>query len=90
MTTRLSTIAGQVLNAQGQPVAGARVFIVSAPGAVPDVALLSDGQGRFTLPAPLPGRYELGAHGDAGGSARVTAVVTSHQETQVVLHLQLS
>jgi Carboxypeptidase regulatory-like domain len=81
------TIAGLVLNAQGQPVAGARVFIVSAPGAVPDMALLSDEQGRFTLPAPLAGHYEIGASSDAGGSARVATVTTLHESPPVVLRL---
>jgi Carboxypeptidase regulatory-like domain len=76
-----------VLNAHGQPVAGARVYIISAPGAVPDMALLSDAQGRFILPAPLAGRYEIGASSDASGSARVTAVTTLQAGATVVLPL---
>jgi protocatechuate 3,4-dioxygenase beta subunit len=81
------TIAGRVLNAQGEPVAGVRVLIVSAPGAVPDTALLTDEQGRFTLAAPQAGRYEIAAHGDALGSAHAAAVTTSNAGASVVLQL---
>ena len=61
-----------VLDAAGRPVAGARVYVVSAPVAMPDVAALSDPQGRFTLGAPKAGRYEIGASSDSHGSAQAT------------------
>ena len=68
-------IAGTVLSATGQPVAQARVFVLTAPGSVPDVALLTDAGGRFQLSAPRPGTYEIGAATDGLGSGRAVVVV---------------
>jgi protocatechuate 3,4-dioxygenase beta subunit len=69
------TIAGTVIDATGEPVADARVYITSAPGSVPDVAALTGADGRFRLTAPQPGSYQIDASSDAGGSGRVTTVV---------------
>jgi protocatechuate 3,4-dioxygenase beta subunit len=66
-----SLIHGRVLDARGRPVAGARIAWVSGPLALPDVALLTDAQGRFTLAAPQPGRYELRADSDTGSATAV-------------------
>lgn len=68
-------IAGTVLSAAGQPVAQARVFVLAAPGALPDMALLTDADGRFQLSAPRPGTYEIGAATDGLGSGRAVVVV---------------
>ena len=75
MASAARLIQVTVLDAAGRPVAGARVYVVSAPVAMPDVAALSDAQGRFTLGAPKPGRYEIGATSDMHGSARATVDV---------------
>jgi hypothetical protein len=48
---------------------GARVFITEAPVSVPDIAALTDADGRFTLAAPRPGRYVVGCAGHDGESA---------------------
>ncbi len=69
------TISGTVVDAAGRPVAQARVYSVTAPGPMPDIAALTDREGRFTLAAPLPGRYEIGCTSDAHGSATVAAAV---------------
>ena len=63
------TISGTVVDAGGRPVAQARVYAVKAPGPMPDIAALTDRQGRFTITAPLPGGYEIGCTSDAHGSA---------------------
>ena len=68
-------IRGTVLDATGKPVAGARVFIAEAPGPVPDVAALTGADGRFTLAAPRPGRYEIACSTDAQGSAGASVEV---------------
>ena len=70
MPSNCSLIQGVVLNARGQPVAGARVSWVQAPVAMPDVSLLTDSDGRFTLAAPVPGRYTLRCDSDHQGSAQ--------------------
>ena len=68
MTNQRAVVSGKVLDAQDQPVSGARVFVLKAPGPVPDVALLTGDDGRFTLSLPGPGRYELAGYSDALGT----------------------
>lgn len=69
-------ISGTVLSASGQPVALARVYVLAAPGPVPDVAWLTDADGRFEIVALQPGAYEIGASTDGLGSGRVAVRVT--------------
>ena len=71
----LRMISGTVLSASGQPVAQARIYVLAAPGAVPDVALLTDADGRFELGALQPGAYEIGANTDGLGSGQVAVRV---------------
>jgi len=65
-------IAGVVRDGHGDPVAGASVYVVDAPVALPDVAALTDTDGRFTLTAPVAGRYTIEAN---GGQGRATVEV---------------
>lgn len=70
----MTAISGRVIDHSGRPVAGARVMFAAAPGPVPDIALLTDGDGAFSIAAPMPGRYVIAAHHDAGsGEATVNA-----------------
>ena len=70
-----ATLSGIVLDAAGKPVAGARVYLVGAPGPVPDMAALTGDDGRFVLGAARAGRYEVACRGDAGGSASASVEV---------------
>jgi protocatechuate 3,4-dioxygenase beta subunit len=70
----MTTISGRVVDASGRGVAGARVMVAAAPGNVPDVALLTGADGRFTLSAPVPGRYTIAAATDAGAAEREVSV----------------
>ena len=72
------TITGQVLDAAGHPVARARVYVVKAPGPIPDVAVLTGPDGRFALAAARAGAYEIACSTDRSGSASATAVVGAH------------
>jgi hypothetical protein len=69
------TLSGTVLDAAGKPVAQARVYLVKAPGAVPDVAMLTGADGRFALGAVRPGGYEVACSTDALGSASASVEV---------------
>jgi hypothetical protein len=82
-----STITGVVLDAAGRPVAQARVFVVKAPGPVPDVAVLTGSDGRFALAAPRAGTYEIGCSTDRSGSSSATVVVSA-QDAVVELRLR--
>jgi hypothetical protein len=51
----MTIVHGQVLDPHGKPEREASVYIISAPVSMPDIAQLTDEQGRFTLSAPIPG-----------------------------------
>ena len=75
---------GQVIDADGAPVAGARIVIPLSSAPMPEIAFVSDAQGRFALRLP-EGRFTLRAHGpnglsgeveiQVGGAARAEAIV---------------
>ena len=69
-------IQGQVVDPEGQPVAQAAVYFVSAPVNMPDIAQLTDDEGKFTTYLPTPGDYTLGARSDNWGEVQ--------QEIQVI------
>ena len=71
-TSARAVVSGRVLDALNRPVSGARVFVRQAPGPVPDLALLTDGDGRFTLSLPTSGRYELVCNSDELGATSIT------------------
>ena len=75
MAAPARTLSGTVLDAAGKPVAGARVYLVKAPGAVPDTAALTGADGRFVLGAALPGTYEVACSTDDLGSASARVVI---------------
>lgn len=65
-------IRGQVADQAGRPAAGAAIYVSSSPRPMPDIAQLTGEDGRFTIAAPVPGRYAIGARaGDAMGEVTV-------------------
>lgn len=75
-------ISGSVVDADGRPVEGARVFLAEAPVPVPDIAALTDPAGQFALAAPAPGSYTVAsAFDDLYASARVTLPEAAQQVT---------
>lgn len=87
MSTPPSVLTGRVLGADGRPVAGARVYVVRAPVALPDVALLTDARGTFALPLPVPGPYQLGCAAEGFAVATVAVDVAAGQPMQVAIQL---
>lgn len=53
-------VAGRILDADGRPVEGATVYVISAPTSMPDIAQMTGKDGAFAIAAPMPGRYRLG------------------------------
>jgi hypothetical protein len=61
---------GRVVDADGAPVPGAQVVIVVSSVPMPEIALVSDANGSFSLRLPA-GRFTLRAHGPGGTSGAV-------------------
>ena len=59
------TRLGKVQDAFGNPVAGARIGIVSSDVPMPEIALVSGGDGTFHINLP-DGVFTFTAHGPAG------------------------
>jgi hypothetical protein len=68
----VSRCRGRVVDADGVPVARARITIVAASVPMPEIALLTGSEGDFELALPQ-GRFRLRAHGPRGevGEAEV-------------------
>lgn len=71
----MAVIRGSVVDASGQPVAAAAVYLISSPGSHADIALQTGADGSFALAAPAPGTYVLGARSDTAGEGRATVNV---------------
>jgi len=83
----MTTISGRVVDANGRGIAGARVMVTAAPGPVPDMAMLTDGEGRFVIGAARPGSYTIAATtDDAAGEHSVS--VAADAVDGVELHIR--
>lgn len=54
---------GRVVDSTGAPVPHARIVIASGSVPMPEIALVADGEGRFSLRLP-PGVFTLRAHAE--------------------------
>ena len=83
----MTTILGTVTGPSGEPVAEASVYFVEGPVPLPDIAQLTDDEGRFRLAAPVPGTYRLGARAPGCEAAEVTVEVGGEAEVAASLTL---
>ncbi len=83
----MPVIDGIVESHGGQPVAGARVMLVSAPAPAPDVALITTADGRFRIGATRPGVYVISAVDDRHGTITESVTVAADAPPCVVLRL---
>lgn len=88
MTQKASVITGTVRTTAGQPVEAARVYFISGPVALPEMAILTDDKGNFSLSAPAAGTYELGCTADGFAEARVKVTVAQGQSATVEIQLK--
>lgn len=72
-------ITGVVHDASGAPVTGAHILFSDGPQPLPDIAALTDTEGRFSLGAPTAGEYTLLCRADPvmgpSGTAEATVRV---------------
>jgi hypothetical protein len=87
MVDGAGVVRGAVHDAAGNPVAGASVFFTSGPTPLPDIAALTDSEGRFALSAPAPGTYQLEAHGETG-SGKASVTMPGPGESELVVELR--
>jgi len=80
-------VEASVTDPAGRPVPQARVYVVDAPVALPDVAVLTDANGTFRLSLPAPGTYRIGVSAD--GHAQQTATVVAAPGPPIALQVTL-
>jgi Carboxypeptidase regulatory-like domain len=80
-------VAGVVRGPAGEPVPQARVFVARGPVPVPDIAALTDAEGRFALSLPAAGTYELACAAEGYLPTSATVEVTGEQERRLELRL---
>jgi len=68
-------ISGVVVDARDHPVASARVYFTESAVAIPDIAALSDGEGRFTLSVPTDGAYTIESVSELHGAGKTSVDV---------------
>ena len=73
-------IRGRVVDAAGEPVSLAAIYVVSAPGSHQDIAQLSDSNGDFAFSATAAGTYVIGARSDTAGDGRTSVTVAAGDE----------
>jgi len=84
----MGTVGGQVLNAEGKPVAGAHVTLQNTEGGHLQVTD-TNGQGRFWFASLPEGQYSVRASdGSRVSEWRQGVWVAPGEQTNVVLHLR--
>jgi hypothetical protein len=83
-----NVISGIVVDPQGKPVSDARVYFTNAPVPLPDIALLTDSNGKFSLSAPSTGIYTLECRVEGFAPTASTVTVTGNQEVQLEIRLR--
>jgi carboxypeptidase family protein len=75
---------GRVVDASGAPVPDALVTIPESTVPMPEIALMCDAQGRFSLRLP-PGRFTFRAHGGGGSGDAEAEGAPSNDEIVIVI-----
>ncbi len=81
MARNPNLIRGVVRDSSGQPVSGARLYFVSGPVPLPDIAALTGSDGAFVLTAPSSGKYEIGCSTD---EASMSVTVDVDGQDQII------
>jgi hypothetical protein len=88
MAAQPGLITGRVVETGGNPVANARVFFVSAPQALFDIAALTDQNGGFSLAAPAPGAYTIEFAADGFENKRADVSIAGSEVKELKVELQ--
>jgi hypothetical protein len=70
-------IRGTVVDAARDPVGWATVWFASGDHPTPDIAAVTDDDGRFSLTAPAPGTYRIGCRAEGHDVVETDVRVTT-------------
>ena len=76
----MAVIRGRVVGADGEPIALAAIYVVSAPEPQRDISQLTGSDGSFALTASAPGTYVIGARSDTAGEGRTSVNIAGSEE----------
>ena len=82
-------IHGRVVDREGAPVEWASAWLVAGPAPFPDIAALTDADGRFTLTASAPGIYRVGCRAESDPPVEVPVDVGA-DDVEVTITLRSS
>ncbi len=77
-------IQGTVTGADGKPVAGMRVSIVSGTTGFPEILALTNEKGRYTISSVPAGRFEVAVHDMEGKVVASGSVIVRDGETAIL------
>lgn len=83
----MTEILGTVTGPGGARIAEASVYFLAGPVPLPDIAQLTDDEGRFQLTAPAPGTYRIGVRAPDLEPAEVTVEARGEPEVRVEVRL---
>lgn len=90
MSPNPALVSGLVHDENGQPVPMARVFFVSGPGSLPDIAALTDDHGAFTVSVGLSGTYQLQCVADGFHPTKLEVFLSGGHTAHVMFQLTRS
>lgn len=83
----MTRILGTVKGPDGEPIAEASVYFMEGPVPLPDIAQLTDDEGRFRLAAPVPGAYRIGVRAGEVEATEVTVEVQGEEPVEVEVRM---
>ncbi len=80
------SVQGRVVHASGgAPVADATITVLGSPGPHPDIAVMTDDDGRFTMEAIAAGNWRLGARSANGETGEASVAVVNSAVVEAVI-----
>jgi hypothetical protein len=86
----VTPIRGRVRDPQGRPIAQAKVYFTSGPVPLPDIAMLTDSEGAFSISAPAPGTYQLECTADGFAPRGATISMPAEEITPLTIILEFT
>lgn len=88
MAEKPRVISGVVRDNDGKPIADAQIYFTDSPMPLPDIAMLTDTNGTFSLSVPSAGKYGIGFNADGFASETTTVTIGSEQKIHLDIRLK--